>query len=103
MIAAVVGSGLDPVRQLILLALYNVAFVLPLILMILILIVAPERSARILEHARRLLQRHWPVVLAVLALLAGVFVTVLGVTGLAGRNHGPVGRLSRKVRKVITH
>jgi cytochrome c biogenesis protein CcdA len=102
-IAAVVGSGFDPVRQLVLLALYNLAFVLPLILMILTLAIAPDRAGRILQRARDLLQRHWPGLLAALALLAGAFVIVLGITGLTGRNHGPVGRLSRKLRKAITH
>ena len=43
------GSGFGPVRQLILLALYNVAFVLPLIVMIVILFVAPDRAATILS------------------------------------------------------
>ena len=38
-----------------------------------------------LEKGRDLLQRHWPALLAGLALLAGVYVTVLGVTGLASR------------------
>ena len=102
-IAAVVGSGLGPVRQLTLLALYNVAFVLPMIVMILILVIAPGRAERIVQRTRDLLQRHWPTLLAGLALVAGVFVIVLGVTGLAGRNHGPVGRVSRKVRKAIPH
>jgi cytochrome c biogenesis protein CcdA len=101
-IAAVVGSGLGPGRQLIALALYNVAFVLPLILIIITLTVAPNGADRILRRARDLLQRHWPALLAALALLAGTFVTVLGVTGLAGRNHGRVGALSRKLRKAIT-
>jgi cytochrome c biogenesis protein CcdA len=102
-IAAAVGSGLGLTQQLIALALYNVAFVLPLILMIVVLTVAPNRAAQILTGARDLLQRYWPTVLAVVALLAGVFVTLLGVTGLAGRNHGPIGRASRKLRKVISH
>jgi cytochrome c biogenesis protein CcdA len=102
-IAAVVGSGLGPVRQLFLLALYNIAFVLPLILMILTLTFAPHRAERIIRRARDLLQRHWPVVLAGLALLAGAFVTLIGVTGLTGRSHGTVGRVSRKFRRAITH
>ncbi len=101
-IAAVVGSGLNPFRQLILLALYNIAFVLPLILMILTLIFAPERAERILRRARDVLQRRWPVLLAGLAVLAGAFVTVIGITGLAGRSHGSVGHLSRKLRRAIT-
>ena len=101
-IAAVVGSGLDPVRQLILLALYNVAFVLPLILMILTLTFAPNHAERIIRRARVLLQRYWPVVLAGLALLAGAFVTTIGVTGLTGRSHGNAGRFSRQLRRAIT-
>jgi cytochrome c biogenesis protein CcdA len=101
-IAAVVGSGLDPVRQLILLALYNIAFVLPLLLMLLTLTVSPDRAERILRRSRDVLQRHWPGLLAALALLAGVFVTVIGVTGLTGRGHGTTGRLSRRLRKAIT-
>jgi cytochrome c biogenesis protein CcdA len=101
-IAAVVGSGLDPVRQLILLGLYNAAFVLPLILMILTLIIAPDHADRILGRARDWLQRHWPVLLAGLALVAGAFVTTIGVTGLTGRSHGAAGRFSRQFRRAIT-
>ena len=102
-IAAIVGSGLDLGRQLILLAIYNVCFVLPLILMIGTLAVAGDRSTRILANARDLLQRHWPVLLAGIALLAGAFVTLLGVTGLASRRHGTVGHLSRRVRRLVHH
>jgi cytochrome c biogenesis protein CcdA len=102
-IAAIVGSGLDPLRQLILLGLYNVAFVLPLILMIGTLVIAPDRAASILETTRAFLQRHWPALLAGLALIAGLFVTALGVTGLASSQRGTLGSLSRRVRKVISH
>jgi cytochrome c biogenesis protein CcdA len=70
-IAAIVGSGFNPIRQLILLALYNLAFVLPLILMIATLMIAPDRAAQILARARDWLQRHWPTLLAGLALIAG--------------------------------
>ncbi len=101
-IAAVVGSGFGPPRQLFLLALYNVAFVLPLILMILVLTFAPDHAERIIIRSRDLLQRHWPVVLAGLALLAGAFVTTIGITGLTGRQHGTVGRVSRQLRRSIT-
>jgi cytochrome c biogenesis protein CcdA len=102
-IAAVVGSGFGPIPQLVVLAIYNLAFVLPLILMIVVLAVAPDRAGRIITRARELLQRYWPKILAGLALLAGVFVTVLGITGLTGRGHGPIGRLSRNLRRAITH
>jgi hypothetical protein len=42
------------------------------------------------------LQRHWPAVLAGLALVAGVFVIALGATGIASRSHSH----SRVVRMI---
>ncbi len=102
-IAAIVGSGLGPVRQLLALGLYNIAFVLPLILMILLLEFAGEKAKRTIESVRDWLQRHWPTLVAVLALVAGVFVTLLGVTGLALGQHNTVGSLSRRFRRPFTH
>ena len=102
-IAAIVGSGLGPVRQLLALGLYNIAFVLPLILMILLLEFAGEKAKRTIESVRDWLQRHWPMLVAVLALVAGVFVTLLGVTGLALGQHNTVGSLSRRFRRPFTH
>jgi cytochrome c biogenesis protein CcdA len=102
-IAAIVGSGFDPVRQLILLGIYNLAFVLPLILMIATLMIAPDRAASILGATREFLQRRWPALLAGLALVAGLFVTALGITGLASGQPGAVGGLSRRIRRVISH
>lgn len=102
-IAAIVGSGLGLGHQLFVLALYNVCFVLPLLLMIATLEIAGDRSERILARARTLLQRNWPVLLAGLALLAGAFVTLLGITGLASGGHGTAGRLSRKFRHIVHH
>jgi cytochrome c biogenesis protein CcdA len=102
-IAAIVGSGLDPERQTILLVLYNVCFVLPLIMMLATLAIAGDGAEELLSRARDQLQRHWPTLLAGLALLAGVFVTLLGVTGLAAGGHGVVARFSRRLRRVISH
>jgi cytochrome c biogenesis protein CcdA len=99
-IAAIVASGLNPGRQLILLVLYNVCFVLPIIVT---LAVAGDQAERVLERARDLVQKHWPALLAGLALLAGVFVTLLGVTGLASGGHGFVARLSRRFRRIVHH
>lgn len=101
-IAAIVGSGLGTLRQLIALALYNVAFVLPLIVMIVVVEFADDKAKRIIESARDWLQRHWPTLVAVLALVAGVFVTLLGVTGLALGQHNTVGSLSRRFRRSIS-
>ena len=102
-IAAIVGSGLGPLRQLIALAVYNIAFVLPLILMIIVLEVAGDRAKAVIEAARDWLQKHWPTIVAVLALVAGVFVTLLGVTGLASGEHNTIGSLSRRFRRTIQH
>jgi cytochrome c biogenesis protein CcdA len=101
-IAAVVGSGFGPIRQLTLLAIYNIAFVLPLLIMIAILIIAPEKAAPILTRSRDWLQRHWPVLLAGLALIVGAFVLTLGITGLTGNQHGDLGSVSRRFRRSIT-
>jgi cytochrome c biogenesis protein CcdA len=100
-IAAVVGSGLGPGRQTIALAIYNACFVLPLILMVATITIAQDQAGRILDRARELLQRHWPALLAGLALVAGAFVLTLGVTGLTSHTPGTVGRFSRRFRRVV--
>jgi cytochrome c biogenesis protein CcdA len=102
-IAAIVGSGFGPGSQLILLGLYNVCFVLPLIVMIAALAVAGDEAERILARTRELLQGNWPALVAGFALLAGVFVTLLGITGLASGGHGSVARISRRVRRILSH
>jgi len=102
-IAAIVGSGQRAISQLIALALYNVAFVLPLILMIIVLEVAGDNARAVIESARDWLQRHWPTLVAGLALFAGIFVTLLGVTGLASGQHNAVGSLSREFRHTLHH
>ena len=100
-IAAIVGSGLGPVNQLVLLVLFNVCFVLPLLGMIATLMFAGDRAERLLSIMRGFLQRHWPVVLACLAAAAGIFVVLLGATGIASSRRGGVGRFARRVRRLI--
>jgi cytochrome c biogenesis protein CcdA len=100
-IAAVVGSGFGPGRQLLLIVIYNVCFVAPLLLIALTLAIFGDRAERVLATARRLLQTHWPILLATVALLAGAFVTVLGVTGLASGGHDRLARLARKLRRAV--
>ncbi len=101
-IAAIVGSGLGLGQRVLLLVIYNVCFVLPLIAILGIVAVAGDRATVILGRARAFLERRWPVLLAGLALVAGVFVTLLGVTGLTSGAHGPVGRVSRRLRRVLS-
>jgi cytochrome c biogenesis protein CcdA len=82
-IAAIVGADLGPVRGLVLLVIFNVCFVLPLIGIVATLTFGGDQADRWINAGRSFLQNHWPAVLAGLALLAGVFVALLGATGLA--------------------
>jgi cytochrome c biogenesis protein CcdA len=100
-IAAIVGSGLGPVRQLMLLLLFNLCFVLPLIVMVVGLTLSGDRTIQALNRGRVFLERRWPVVLSVLLLIAGVFVVLLGATAFAGRGHGRVGRFFRHFHRLI--
>jgi len=100
-IAAIVASGLDPVREVILVALYNLCFVSPLLAIVATLTVAGERATEVLESVRLYLRSHWPILLAIVALGAGVFVTLLGVTGLLGATHGRIAHYSRRLRRII--
>jgi cytochrome c biogenesis protein CcdA len=101
-IAAIVGSGTGIVHQIVLVVIYNVCFVLPLLIIVLMLTLVGERTVDILAAARRYLRRRWPAVAGVAALIAGLFVITLGVTGLTGRAPGSVGALSRRLRHVIS-
>jgi cytochrome c biogenesis protein CcdA len=98
-IAAIVGSGLDIGRQIVLLVLFNLCFVAPLLAIVWTVTFAGERAEEVLGRWRTRLQAHWPAVLAGLALLAGVIVILLGVTGLAG----PRSRFSRIIRIFHIH
>jgi cytochrome c biogenesis protein CcdA len=96
-IAAIVGSGLGPPRQVVLLVLFNLCFVLPLLGIIGTLTFAPGRADEVLGTCRRFLQRTWPTVLSIVLLLAGVFVVLLGATGLASSH----SHFLRRVRRFI--
>ncbi len=100
-IAAIVGSGFDVARQVMLLVLFNVCFVAPLLAILATLTFAGPDAQRMLLAGRAKLEAHWPAVLAILALLAGVFVTLLGVTGLASLRHDHVGGLARRLRHLL--
>jgi cytochrome c biogenesis protein CcdA len=100
-IAATVGSGVDAARQLMLILLFNLFFILPLLGIIATLTFAGDHAERLLAVGRDFLQRRWPVVLAGLALLAGIIVVFLGATGIAGNSHGHFGRFIRHLRHVL--
>jgi cytochrome c biogenesis protein CcdA len=97
-LAAIVGADLDVVRDLILLVLFNVCFVLPLLGIVATLTFLPGSSDRLISIGRDFLQRHWPAVLAGVALIAGVFVILLGVSGLASSHSRFFRRLHRTLR-----
>jgi len=101
-IVAIVAAGLDVVQELILVAVYCLCFVLPLLTIAVILAVAGDQATEVLDRVRDYLRAHWPVLLAALALVAGLFVTALGVTGLTSGVRGRVGVVSRRVRRVIS-
>jgi cytochrome c biogenesis protein CcdA len=100
-LAAIVGSGLGFPRQVLLLVLFNVCFVLPLIVIVVIVTFAGERANEMLVSGREKLEARWPAVLAVVFLVAGVFVVLLGATGLAGLGHGRFGHFARGVRHIL--
>ncbi len=102
-IAAIVGSGLGLPRQIVLVALYNLAFIAPLLGITVALTVAGEGAVELLTRVRRWMSQRWPVIAAIVALAVGVFVITLGVTGLTGRTHGRVGVISRRLRHLISH
>ena len=81
-IAGIVASSASVAQEIGLLALYNVAFVLPLLAIVVVLLFAGERGERWLQEGGAWLQRRWPVVLASLLLFVGSALTVLGGTGL---------------------
>ena len=84
-IAAIAASSANVLQEIALVALFNLAFVLPLAEIVVVLVVAEDRADTLLRRWQAWLQRRWPVVLASVLLLAGSALTVLGATGLAGR------------------
>ena len=101
-VAAIVGSGLGLRDQLVLVLAYNLCFIAPLLAIVVAITFAGDAAVERLRRVRAVLHDHWRSVAAALALVAGVFVTVLGVTGLTERQSGSVGHLSRQVRSIIT-
>lgn len=81
-IAGIVASKATIPEEIWLLALYNVAFVLPLLAIVVVLLLAGERAGSLLQRGGAWLQRRWPVVLAGLLLFVGGVLTVLGGVGL---------------------
>jgi cytochrome c biogenesis protein CcdA len=100
-IAAIIGSGLGIVSQLILLLVFNICFVMPQLVILATLTIMGDRAPAAMARVRRYAERRWPLVLGLAALLAGTFVITLGITGLTARSKSGIGVLSRRLRHVL--
>jgi hypothetical protein len=81
-IAAIVESGHSDTTQIVLLLLYNAAFVAPLILLLVILAVTGARGAQLAARARLQLDLWAPRVAPAALVVASVVLLTLGVIGL---------------------
>ena len=81
-IATIVASSASVPGELGLLVAYNVAFVLPLLGIVGVLLLAGDRAGRLLDRGGTWIQRRWPVVLAGLLLLVGSGLVIVGGAGL---------------------
>ena len=84
-IAGIVASSASVPQEIGLLALYNVAFVLPLLAIVVVIAFGGDRADRRLQSGGAWLQRRWPVVLASLLVFVGSVLAILGGTGLVGQ------------------
>jgi cytochrome c biogenesis protein CcdA len=78
-ITAILGAADDTPAQLSLLALYNLCFILPLLVVLITLLLAGERADQRLIRVREISERRWPEVFA-----AVLFVLGLAVSAFAG-------------------
>jgi cytochrome c biogenesis protein CcdA len=84
-IATIVASSASIPGEVGLLVAYNVAFVLPLLGIVGVLLLAGDRAGRLLDRGGTWIQRRWPVVLAGLLLLVGSGLIIVGGAGLVKR------------------
>ena len=83
-IAGLVASTLTLPEEILLLLLYNLAFIAPMLVILGVLIVAGERADPWLRRVGDWIQRRWPVVLAGLLMFVGGVLAILGGLGLLG-------------------
>lgn len=101
-IATIVGADVDAVNEILLLVLFNLCFIAPLLGIVATLTFAGDSAQRLLCRGRDFLQKHWPAVLAVVGVLAGLFVILLGVTGLASSGHSGFSRFMHRFHHRLT-
>jgi cytochrome c biogenesis protein CcdA len=100
-IVAIVGSGINLGEQIVLVVIYDACFILPVLAIAAALAIAGDRAIDRLVRIRESGHRRWPQVVAVVALVAGVYVITIGITGLELRAHGAVGTVSRGLRHIL--
>jgi cytochrome c biogenesis protein CcdA len=83
-IGLVVNSGLRVVQQIALLAIFNIAYILPLIAITILTAMLGGRAERALARARELITRWGHGLLAALTAASGVYLIYVGIRGLAG-------------------
>jgi cytochrome c biogenesis protein CcdA len=81
-IAGIVASSASIPQEIGLLLLYNVAFVVPLLAIIGVMLLAGRSADPWLQKGGAWLERRWPVVLASLLLFVGSVLAILGGSGL---------------------
>ncbi|MGZ6589466.1 MAG: GAP family protein [Solirubrobacteraceae bacterium] len=81
-IGGIVAANASIPQEIGLLVLYNVAFVVPLLAIVGVMLVARTRADPWLQKGGAWLQRRWPVVFASLLLFVGSVLAVLGGSGL---------------------
>ena len=81
-IAAIVASTASVPQEIGLLVLYNLAFVLPLLAILVLMLVAGHRADPWLQKGGAWLQRQWPAVLAGLLTFVGSLLAIVGGSGL---------------------
>jgi cytochrome c biogenesis protein CcdA len=84
-VAGIAASPASAPEQILLVLLYNVAFVVPLLAILVALLVAGDRAEPWLRRVGDWIARRWPVVLAGLLMFVGGALAILGGLGLLGR------------------
>ncbi|WP_249020033.1 GAP family protein [Conexibacter sp. S30A1] len=100
-LTAVIGSGVDVPRRLFLIGLFNVCFVMPQLAMMAALTFAGDHAQEYLGRASAFLRRHWPVLLAVVAVVAGLITIALGATGTYRVARRLIKRAVRAVKRTV--
>jgi cytochrome c biogenesis protein CcdA len=81
-IVAIIGKNISVVYEIVLLVLFNVMYVLPIVVIIVIAAVLGERAAGALKKVQDLVTRWSPILLAVLSAALGAVALVAGIGGL---------------------